>query len=83
MKRTVSAVAVSALALTAGLVSTPATASASPASVSESVSVSVLKGMVFVQNDDPAATRSLRTVARPTALCSKPVRTRRVVVAGP
>ena len=81
MKRTVSAVAVSALALTAGLVSTPATASASPASVSESVSV--LKGMVFVQNDDPTATRSWRTVARPTALCTKPVRTRRVVVAGP
>jgi 6-phosphogluconolactonase (cycloisomerase 2 family) len=50
MKRTVSAVAVSALALPAGLVSTPVTASASPASASASVS----QGMVFVQNDDPA-----------------------------
>ncbi|TCC49110.1 hypothetical protein E0H75_21490 [Kribbella capetownensis] len=46
MKRTVSAVAVSALALTIGLSVTPATATASPDSAPQ--------GMVFVQNDDPA-----------------------------
>jgi 6-phosphogluconolactonase (cycloisomerase 2 family) len=46
MKRTVSAVAVSGLALTIGLVATPAVATSSP--------VSAQQGMVFVQNDNPA-----------------------------
>jgi 6-phosphogluconolactonase (cycloisomerase 2 family) len=45
MKRIVSAVAVSGLALTSGLVTAPATATASPAAASQ--------GMVFVQNDNP------------------------------
>ncbi|WP_238164674.1 lactonase family protein [Kribbella pittospori] len=46
MKRTVSAVAVCGLALTIGLVATPATAIAPPGSAQQ--------GMVFVQTDDPA-----------------------------
>lgn len=46
MKRTVSAVAVSGLALAIGLVATPATATSSAGSAPQ--------GMVFVQNDDPA-----------------------------
>jgi len=49
MKRTVSALAVSGLALTIGLVATPATATAPPGSAPQ--------GMVFVQNDDPAGNR--------------------------
>jgi 6-phosphogluconolactonase (cycloisomerase 2 family) len=46
MKRTVSAVAVSGLALSIALVATPATATSSPGSAP--------RGMVFVQNDAPA-----------------------------